>query len=456
MKSSRYNISTSASDGDETILFNALYGTTIVVDKDTLHTVNEILDKPDCACTKAQLDVLTSLVKGKFIVHEDTNELEIIKHRKLSGMKDKNRVDVIVMPNFDCNFACPYCYESHDHSKRMAKDVETAITKWLGKLIDTHKVILLNWFGGEPLLSYKTILSIGGYAHERCKERGVSLLSHITTNGYAFNKTIIAQLIDIEIFSYQITVDGPPDIHNRTRILKSGGGSFERVYSNILQLVEADKRVKISLRVNYNHNNLHSIPELLSLFPPSVRPQLRVVYEPIFGNSELSATKNISAEEISSSVAKYYALASKMGFDVVLGGLGIGKLVYCYAEREEQYIVNYNGEVFKCSVSDFSSSNRVGYISGDGDFIKDGPKWDTWVNMKLFEDKCEPCVFLPLCMGGCRKDRLENKDTGSYCHLVPTNTSYALKSIAYGSFNELLKKEVMISRNCAKNKQSLG
>ena len=132
----------------------------------------------------------------------------------------------------------------------------------------------------------------------------------------------------------------PPEIHNKTRVLTSGKGSFDRVRSNILLLAQADKRVNISLRINFNHNNLHSIPELLALFPPEVRPQLRVVYEPIFGASELSATKNISSEEISLSITKYYELASEMGFNVVLGGLGIGKLVYCYAEREDQYIVN--------------------------------------------------------------------------------------------------------------------
>ena len=107
--------------------------------------------------------------------------------------------------------------------------------------------------------------------------------------------------------------------------------------------------------------------------------------------------------------------------------------------------------MFKCSVTDFSSSKRIGVINSNGEFIKENGEWDSWFGMELFEEKCESCTFLPLCMGGCRKERLENMATGSYCNLVPTNTSYALKSIAFGSFNEMLNKEVEVSRSCAKN-----
>lgn len=451
MKASRYNIATNHSDSGDTILFNSLYGTTVVIDADTLPTVMQLLKHPSCAHTTDRSDVLGFLIRGKFIVNDDIDELGIVKHRKLCGIKDKNRADVIVMPNLCCNFACPYCYEHHDHSNRMTKEVESSIATWLDKIIDTHKVVLLSWFGGEPLLSYKTILSLGSHASARSKKRGVNLLTNITTNGYALNPSMIEALIALEIFNYQITVDGPPDMHDKMRVLVSGEGTFKKVHSNILDLARADKRVKISLRVNYNHNNLHSIPELLSLFPTLVRPQLRVVYEPIFGDDQLSATENITGEEISSSITRYYDLARKMGFDVVLGGLGIGKLAYCYAEREDQYILNYNGDVFKCSVTDFTPSERVGYIDSNGEFVKNSNKWNAWFDIQAFEDKCEECKFLPLCMGGCRKDRIENRKTGNHCNLVPTNTSHALKSIAFGSFNELLKNGVTNSCDCATN-----
>jgi uncharacterized protein len=238
-------------------------------------------------------------------------------------------------------------------------------------------------------------------------------------------------------------VDGPPETHDELRVLRNGKGTFKRLFQNINDLARADDQVKISLRVNFNHSNLHSIPRLLEMFPLDVRPHLRVVYEPIFGHCSLSATDNLPSKEISVAMADYYKLAEQLGYDVVLGQSGIypGKLVYCYAERENQFIINHNGDVYKCSVSKFTPEGRVGFIHPDGVFVKEDEEWNKWVDVDLFEEQCYSCAYLPLCMGGCHKMRLQQKETGSYCALVPTNTSYLLKQIAFGDFESLLRQE---------------
>lgn len=455
MKPSRYNVTSTNPDTGETILFNTLYGSTVAINGDRWPTVADLLAGPDTATSRQDSELLASLRQGKFVIDDDVDELAIVRHRKTCGMRDPNRADVIIMPNMDCNFACPYCYERHDRTNRMTDATESALKIWLGSVIDTHKLVLLNWFGGEPLLSPDRILSITEFALRRCRENGVSLLSHITTNGYAFTPSLVSRLVALEIFGYQITMDGPQGIHDRTRILRSGKGTFARILDNVITLCEASERVKVALRVNFNHKNVHAIPELLAQLPQPIRAQLRVVYEPIFGGSDQSATANLPGDAISRALTEYYQLATDMGFDVTLGGLGIGKLAYCYAEREHQYIVNFNGDVFKCSVGDFAPSGRVGFINAEGTFVRDQPQWDDWFSMSLFEEACERCTFLPLCMGGCRKDRIENKRTGSYCHLVPTNTSNALKSVAFGSFKEILDREVKTSRQCARTRQSV-
>lgn len=456
MKASIYNLTSQNPDTKETILFNTLYGSTAVVKPEQLPSVLRILEDSSLALTDEEHTLFASLERGKFVVDESVDELALVSHRKQCGMSDKNRAEIIIMPNLDCNFACPYCYEEHHRSNKMSEDVESSIVKWLDTAIASHKLILLNWFGGEPLLSGDTVLRITRHVRDRCRESAVSLLTNITTNGYSLTDKLIQEFLALDLHSYQITVDGPESIHNKTRILRNGRGSFSRIKTNIIKLAMASDSVKISLRVNYNHNNIHHIPELLYEFPQEVRRQLRVVFEPIFGNSDLSATSNLSPNEISESITEHYELASNLGYDVVLGGLGVGKLVYCYAEREDQYILNFRGEVFKCSVSDFSSNKRVGYIDSTGVLVKEYKQWEAWFGMGLFEKKCNSCIFLPLCMGGCRKERLESKSTGSYCHLIPTNTSHVLKSIAFGNFSALLTREVQNSRNCANKAQSVA
>lgn len=442
MKASNYNIFTTIPDNSKSILFNTLYGTTSIIEPDEWSIVQGILKNPHQELELPSDDQIKKLLlKGQYLIDDGVDEIEVLKNRKMMGIADPNRFDVIIMPNLDCNFACPYCYESHCHSNRMSNETQAAIIKWIANNIANYKVMLLSWFGGEPTLSPNVISNIGGKAQKMAKEHGVKLLAHMTTNGYALTGKSIEEFTQAGILSYQITVDGPQEIHDRTRILTSGKGSFQRVRANIVRLAEYDRRIKISLRVNYNQHNINFIPELLDVFPSAIRSQLRVVYEPIFGESSISATENMSHSEISAAINDYYDLAESLGYDVSLGSIGVGKLVYCYAERANQYIVNFNGDVFKCSVMDFDPSTRVGRIDADGQFVT-APGWSDWFNMELFDIKCESCSFLPLCMGGCRKDRVANGATGSYCNLVPSNTSQSLKSIAFGQFDEYLKSKL--------------
>ncbi len=441
MKSSRFNVVSEHPKTGETILFNTLYGSITVWDKSGFRMVKQLLDKPDTIINDKVIKIIMShLVDGKYIINDDVDEIKVVENRKILGMKDENRLDVIIMPNMTCNFACPYCYESHIPSSFMSDETDEAIKRWLVDQVPKFKVLILNWFGGEPLLSFERIISIGKFVKDICNNHDIGFMTNITTNGYLFNEQRIKELIAIGIFSYQITVDGPPEIHNKTRILRDGKDSFRKIFENILLLVRANKKVRISLRVNFNHNNIYAIPELLKLFPEDIRPSLSVVYEPIFGKKCFSATKNISSEEISSKIVDYYHLAQQMGYDVTLESIGIGKLVYCYAERENQFIINYNGDVFKCSVG-FNPEERFGYLSSEGRVILNEKQWNKWFRMDLFEQKCYSCKFLPLCMGGCRKTRIENANTGSFCSLVPTNTSFALKAVAFDKFEEILQNQ---------------
>lgn len=452
MKASRYNIASEDPATGRLVLFNTLYGSTAVVPPEEACAVVAALEDP-CTAASISAELVAQLSLQRFVVDSDLDELALVLRRKEAGVRDRNRLDVIIMPNLDCNFACPYCYENHNRANHMSNEVRDRLIKWLASTIPQHKVLLLNWFGGEPLLSPDHIETITGFARSQCDEHGVRLLTNITTNGYALTAGMIARLIALEIFSYQITVDGPAITHNQTRVLKTGKGTFDRVFRNIINLARADTRVRISVRVNYNHQNILEIPKLLALFPADVRKQLRVVFEPVFGDAKLSATENIDGAEISRRITEYYEQAQSLGYDVRLGGLGVGRLVYCYAERESQYIVDFKGDVFKCSVTDFSPDERIGWIDADGLFVGDVAKAKEWSGAGLIDEKCSECTFLPLCMGGCRKDRIANGDTGSYCHLVPTNTSQVLKSIAFGSFGTFLNKEAQTQKGCAQGSQ---
>ena len=444
MKSSFYNIKVFNQQTTQTILFNTLYGGLTVWEAAEMEAVQHVLAFPRLE-NENNPAIRQVLIDQKNLILDDVDEMAIIKNRKKCGIEDKNRLDLIMMPTLDCNFACVYCYETHKPSK-MSDQTEKAIKNWLNDQIPHFKFIMLHWFGGEPLMGFDRIVSITRHVLEIASRYGVAYTTHITTNGYLLNQKRVMDLIDCGITDFQITMDGAPEIHDTFRVLKNGRGTFDQVFRNIVMTTRADKRIKITLRVNFNHQNLHTIPRLLELFPQDVRSQLRIIFEPIFGQCVISATDNIAANEISQSTAAYYNLAKNLGYDVVLVGSGLnpGKLVYCYAERANQYIINYNADIYKCSVGQFIPDKRLGYLNEDGQLVYNEQNWGEWQDMDLFEPQCHDCVYLPLCMGGCRKTRVEKQGTGSFCSLIPTNTSYLLKQVAFGDFDRLILAQAEI------------
>jgi len=436
LKASNYNLIIHSKDNHNTIIFNTLYGSLTMFNPEEFELVQRLFKSSNDNENKSFRKILKD---QKILISDTIDEFALIENRKRLGMKDKNRMDIIIMPTLECNFSCVYCYENVKQGKMSDVTMES-IKKWMTKEIPKHKLVMLFWFGGEPLLSIKRIIEITEHANKVASENNILLVKHITTNGYNFSKSTITKLIDLGIVDYQITIDGVPETHNKLRPLKNGKETFGRIFNNIIALLSTDKTVKITLRINFNHTNLHEIPNLLKMFPENFRNQLIVSFEPIFGNCEYSATDNITSDEISISLAQYYRIAEEFGYDTILGKSAVetGKLVYCYAERENQVDINYNGDIFKCSVNDFNKSERVGYLSENGNFIKDAEKFDKWMNIPLFEPLCKACKYIPLCMGGCRKSRINNKTTGNFCSLVPTNASYVLKQIAYQGFGNLV------------------
>jgi len=442
MKPSNYNLFLKYPDSSKAVLFNTLYGSMLLLEDSEIEKVSNILSK--LPVDEMNSEIGSTLINEKFIIKDDTNEIQIINHRKQKGIRDKNRLDIIFMPTLNCNFSCIYCYEKHVTSS-MSDIVEESINKWLINEIPKFKYVLVHWFGGEPLLELNRITNISNTIREIANKNKIGFSLQVTTNGFFLTKKNAQKLIKSGINNFQITLDGTREYHDKLRIQKNGNPTYNVIFKNIVNLLEFNNNLKISLRINFNHTNIDSIPELLTQFPESIRKKIRIAFEPIFGNCSINAVNNINHSDLSEKLSMYYKLADRLGYDVTIGMSQVitGKLVYCYAERINQFVVNYNGDIFKCSVCDFDKNDRVGFINTLGKFVKINTNISKWLQGDLFEEKCLHCVYLPLCMGGCKKLRIEGKDTGSNCFLVPTNTSHLLKQIAFNGLSNLIKKEVL-------------
>ena len=425
MKKSRFNVEVRRDDGS-LLLYNTLHGSLSELSAEEAREVISALDDPEVAAPA----VRQFLVAQRHIVEDDRDELAEVRERRSRGISDSNRLDVIVLSTMDCNFGCEYCYETREPGSRMSAETERRLTSLLDREMPRSRLTILQWFGGEPLLDTGLICRVSRHAREVSEQSGNRLALHITTNGYLLRGWRREELLAAGVRDFQITLDGPPDTHDRMRPLRSGRASFATIFTNIQETVRVDPTVGMSLRVNVNHTNIDRIVEMLLMFETDVRPRLRLVLEPIFGDDTLSATANIPPRELSSALGHLYEQASDLGFDVSAWDSGVltGRSTYCYAERERQFVIKNDGSVFKCATADFSASNRLAQLGPDGRVESADGRLDRWMAAgDDFPAACQGCVYLPLCMGGCRKVQFESPDKS--CTLVPSNAHYVLKQI---------------------------
>lgn len=95
--------------------------------------------------------------------------------------------------------------------------------------------LYLSWFGGEPLVAKDIVLDISSYAANLAKAYpGLEYRAGMTTNAYYLTPSLFSELTEAGVLDYQITLDGPRDLH-KTRLRADGKGTFDRIWKNLLR-----------------------------------------------------------------------------------------------------------------------------------------------------------------------------------------------------------------------------
>ncbi|WP_343750137.1 radical SAM protein, partial [Paraclostridium ghonii] len=114
----------------------------------------------------------------------------------------------------------------------------------------------ITWYGGEPLLAKDIIAEFSKRVIEITEREGVYFSSYIVTNGYLIDDEVIQIFKDSKITGAQITIDGPPIIHNKRRILKnSSDETFDKIVGNIKKLI-AGGISNVAIRINIDKTNV--------------------------------------------------------------------------------------------------------------------------------------------------------------------------------------------------------
>lgn len=150
-------------------------------------------------------------------------------------LSEADSLCVIVKVTRQCNLRCEYCHDwRSDENPRMSFEVlATLMSKALSGA--ASKVVEVVWHGGEP-----TLLGRREFARIIALQRqlvgpGVSVFNRLQTNGTNIDERWAAFLADFA-FQVKVSVDGTQEIHDRTRPMVGGQGSYRRAMKGLKHL----------------------------------------------------------------------------------------------------------------------------------------------------------------------------------------------------------------------------
>ncbi len=216
--------------------------------------------------------LLADLKKGGFLIPENADELDALRAGHYRARFGNNGFGLTIIPTLNCNFACDYCYEDKsihslpaDQGGVMSDEVCDNIIKLCEERINEKSAFTVTWYGGEPMLAKDIIARLSKMFKAICDSKESKYHAGMITNGYLLTRKNIDFLIKNSVTFLQVTIDGPPEVHDRRRPLKSGGGTYDRIMEN-LGFITEDLPLTVSIRINIDKRNADNIPELLEDF----------------------------------------------------------------------------------------------------------------------------------------------------------------------------------------------
>ena len=346
----------------------------------------------------------------EFLIKNNENEIDAIKFRNKLVIFHDSKYILTINPTLDCNLNCWYCdiNSSGDHKgKKMDVDLIKRIKKLVSNLIEYEKIagIHLDWFGGEPLLYFKeVVLPIAYFTKEHADNNKIPFSSHITTNGTLLNEELILLCRDVGINSFQITLDGSEEKHNKVRKLVNES-SFLKIIENINLICKLMENSRITVRINYDKNTLKDITSLTDYFSDITKEKIVVDFQRVWQIDRVDENENESLKE----AICYF---ESKGFNVVSYGFKVGKPFSCFADKYSHFLINYDGLIYKCTSQGYNDANTIGYISNDGQIkINNTNLYNMWFAEGSFEnEQCLSCKYLPLCLGPCSQKKVDIKN----------------------------------------------
>ncbi|MFF3275981.1 radical SAM protein [Streptomyces chrestomyceticus] len=272
---------------------------------------------------------------------------------------------LILLPTEQCNFRCTYCYEDFSVG-RMEPGIVRGVKRFIDQRLGDLRLLHLSWFGGEPLLAADIVEDVSGHAMAAAGS-GLRYIGDMTTNAYMLTGAMVDRMAAVGVRGFQVSLDGPQDLHDRTRVRADGRGTFQRLWGNLLSIRSGSAPVTVSLRVHLTPANLPEMPDFLGRLRDTFLDDARftVLLKAVehLGGPNDATTDIIDKRNRSEVLAR---LATIVQTPERPGSDACPDTPVCYAARPNSLVIRANGTLGKCTVSLDSPANDLGRLRPDG------------------------------------------------------------------------------------------
>lgn len=298
----------------------------------------------------------------------------------MSSLIDPRSLELIIYPTEKCNFRCLYCYEDFKIG-RMPPSIIERVTRFIERRIVNIDKLHISWFGGEPLLADRVILSISKQVSILCAQNDVEFTGSMTTNGYCLTLQLATQLAKFNQNKYQISLDGMGEDHNKTRRRADGKGTFDVIWNNLKKLHASDLEFNILLRLHVHKENVQSIRQLIEILNVELLPDKRfkAVVKAVgdWGGNNLMIERLLDEKE-------QISVTSEMKLKIMSLDVETSTPHVCYASRPNSLVIRADGRIQKCTVMQYDNRNHVGDLGDDGSLKLNRARMGMW--MRGFEN----------------------------------------------------------------------
>lgn len=377
------------------LLFSCKTCGVAVLTADTLAKVRNDSASPELMATLSNLSM---------VVDDPAEE-----QRQVRGYLDEiNRLNpnlrVSVILGMACNFACIYCYEGSLKGAAAMSDAtadQLAIHLLARFAADKKKRLILDFYGGEPLLYVSRIKSLASNLKPAIEALGGTFEFTLVTNGSLFTPAVVKELVALGLVSAKITIDGPANNHDRFRPFKGGQGSWAAIVAN---LMACRGLCTITLSGNYTLENHAAFPTLLDTLAEAGFATTdfgSVQFFPVMQVNDRFANPEFSGGCCSNDAPWVHATSLMLREAIMQRGYNFPKLqpAPCMVDIDAAFTVDHDGAIYKC----VTLIGHPEFACGD---IWHGmnPGWQEkyCADHRQGEERCQECEYLPLCFGGCR------------------------------------------------------